>query len=143
MLRAILSALFFFSIAALHTQAHAQGELAVQVDLIVASEDAGQMDPALVPLAGQLQARFPNFKSFRHHKQLSLNLSDGAPSTIDATPDLALTLELESMRDDTATLKVRLPGGDATISLPQSSMVFIAGPIALPNGVWIFAIARR
>lgn len=143
MLRALAFALAALTLFLTPTLAVAQENIALRVDLIVASDREGEADPSLAHLADQLARQFPQFRAFRQVRTESVTLQTGTAQHIEAAPNVTLALELRSISADTATVVAGLPGGEATVRLPNEGLVFLAGPIALPEGTWIFAIARR
>jgi hypothetical protein len=110
----------------------------VDVQVIVASNDGAGVERALQPMQTNLTRQFSLFDSFRLASSHALILRVGETREVPLPGGGVATLEVVSLRDGAATIRIGIPGGSSTITT-HGGLVFVGGSRA-PDGRIILAI---
>ena len=145
MLRLPLLLFFMLTFAPLAGPAHAQAGPAtasLRVEVIVASAEEGQVDAALRDLQRRLQTQFSQFRSFVLRSRETWTLQAGQSASLPLLPNVNATFRLLSVNGERAEVEVTVPGGQTTVALPPSGLVFVAGPRDAEGRTLILALRR-
>lgn len=118
--------------------AHAQdgAKVDVQAQVVHALEGGNQLDPASLKA---MQSALASKKKYGSLKQLSvtrLQLSK-APVVVSLPNQKSATLSLESLKDDVATVRVKLPPVDATYKLGRERNLYLQAGVHLGGDLWL------
>jgi hypothetical protein len=101
----------------------------VQAEVVVASTQAGAVDPALAPMQLTLATRV-KYRSMHKVSSVRLELS-AAPSSVALPNQKVAEVTLLGVKDNVAQLRLKVPPLDATYSLGKEKSLYVqAGPHA-------------
>lgn len=107
----------------------------VQADVVYASTAPGKVEPGLMPMQATLAGRV---------KYLTLKTLSGQKLELTAKPapvtlpnKKVAELTLESLKDDVATVRVKLPPAEATYSLGRGKSLFVQGGAHDGGELWL------
>jgi hypothetical protein len=87
-----------------------------------------QMDSSLSGISGQLRSRFSTFHSFRQIGSLTLNLTQGSAQNISMPNGQTMQIALEGQQGNAYRIRIAIPGGSSTVTVPSNENFFVAGP---------------
>jgi hypothetical protein len=139
---AFIGLLLFAQIAA----ASPDAPVAVDVGVVVASQEGPTMDPALASIRNQLQSMF-NYSSYRMVDRLKRTLSVGETGEFGLPGDRSMRVTPVPAKGNKVRLAVRITEGGrnmltTTLGLSRGGMVIVGGP-PYQKGVLILIISAE
>ena len=87
-----------------------------------------QMDSSLSGISGQLRSRFSSYRSFRQIGNSNLNLTQGSAQSISMPNGQTMQVSLEGKQGNAYRIRIAIPGGSSTVTVPANENFFVAGP---------------
>ncbi len=119
----------------LASMAFAQGQVAVQADVVFASTAPGKVDPSLTKMQETLGQKV-KYLTLEKRKSEKLMVTNRGV-TVGLPNGKVADISLELMKDGVATLRVKLAPTDATYSLAKDKSFYLQGGAHEGGDVWL------
>lgn len=126
----------FASLALSLTILAAEPSVPVQADVVHATTAAGTVDPALVKMRDAMAARV-KYQGMKKLDAKKLELVANKPQLLTLPNQKVAELTLQSVKDDIATLKVKLPPTEAVYTLGREKSLYLQGGAHDGGDLWL------
>lgn len=127
----VLASVALFALPALAEDA----KVPVQADVVFASTAPGKVEQGLLPMQATLAPRV-RYQTLKKLSGETLQLSV-KPAQVSLPNKKVAELALESLKDDVATVRVKLPPAEATYTLGRGKSLYVQGGAHDGGELWL------
>lgn len=114
----------------------AEPSVPVQAEVVHASTAAGTVEPSLAKMRDAMASRV-KYLSMKKLEAKKLELVANKPQLIELPNKKTAELTLQSVKDDVATLKVKLPPTEAVYTLGREKSLYLQGGAHDGGDLWL------
>ncbi|MFZ5444580.1 MAG: hypothetical protein ACOZQL_31595 [Myxococcota bacterium] len=114
----------------------AEPSVPVQAEVVFASTAAGSVDPSLTKMRDAMAARV-KYLSMKKLEAKKFDLVVNKPQQVALPNQKSAELTLQSVKDDVATLKVKLPPTEAVYTLGREKSLYLQGGAHDGGDLWL------
>lgn len=114
----------------------AEPSVPVQAEVVHASTAAGTVEPSLAKMRDAMASRV-KYLSMKKLEAKKLELVANKPQLIELPNKKTAELTLQSVKDDVATLKVKLPPTEAVYTLGREKSLYLQGGAHGGGDLWL------
>lgn len=126
----------FASLALSLTILAAEPSVPVQAEVVHATTAAGTVDPSLVKMRDAMASRV-KYQGLKKLDAKKLELVANKPQLLSLPNQKVAELTLQSVKDDVATLKVKLPPTEAVYTLGREKSLYLQGGAHDGGDLWL------
>ena len=126
----------FASLALSLTILAAEPSVPVQAEVVHATTAAGTVDPSLVKMRDAMASRV-KYQGMKKLDAKKLELVANKPQLVSLPNQKVAELTLQSVKDDVATLKVKLPPTEAVYTLGREKSLYLQGGAHDGGDLWL------
>lgn len=108
----------------------------VQADVVFASTAPGKVEAALLPMQATLAGRV-KYGTLKSLSAKRLELGTNKPAQVELPNKKVAELTLESLKDDVATVRVKLPPAETTYTLARGKSLYLQGGAHEGGELWL------
>lgn len=131
----LLARSFVVMALSLASLAFAQGQVAVQADVVFASTAPGKVDPTLTKMQETLGQKV-KYLTLEKRSSQKLNVTNRG-ITVGLPNQKVAEITLEALKDGVATLRVKLAPTDATYTLAKDKSFYLQGGAHDGGDLWL------
>lgn len=126
----------FASLALSLTILAAEPSVPVQAEVVHATTSTGTVDPSLVKMRDAMASRV-KYQGLKKLDAKKLELVANKPQLVSLPNQKVAELTLQSVKDDVATLKVKLPPTEAVYTLGREKSLYVQGGAHDGGDLWL------
>jgi hypothetical protein len=112
------------------------GKVAVQVEVVLASLSGNTLDPPTLKAMQEAMAKKVKYGSLKRQSVEKLELTQ-KPHLMKLSNGVEASLSLDALKNDVATLRVKVPPADATYNLGKKGTLYVQAGKQGEDDLWL------